>query len=117
MYVNPDRSFVTHSRRYERLRQREGGEDRGGTGNTADSRINRATRRSRASGGAGSPPGALEPLPWVLQLVGARQRVRRRPHAVQALDAGLGGHRIRPPLSLLVLAQLHVEAEQPLDDP
>src|SRR5215213_2999836 len=60
---------------------------------------------------------ALEPLPWVPQFGGGRQGDGGRPHAVQPLDAGERGHLVRPLLPLLVLAQLHVEAEQALDDP
>ena len=64
-----------------------------------------------------SRAGALEPVVRMLELVERGQGGGVRPHPVQALDAGVGHHRVAEALAKLVLAQFDVEAEQPLYDP
>ena len=58
----------------------------------------------------------LEPLA-AARARAARQRLGRVPDPVERLDAGLRDHRVAEHLALLVLAHLHVQPEQALDQP
>src|SRR3954469_11418971 len=80
------------------------------TGRNATSvRSTSARRRDDAQLGAADPAGR------VVELRERRQLVRRRPGAVERVDPTARDDRVAEALAVLVLAHLHVEAEQPLE--
>src|SRR5829696_4048322 len=71
--------------------------------------------RRSTSGGRGLR--AREPAGGIVELRERRQLRRTRPDAVQARDPGAFDHAVAEALAVLVLAQLHVEADQLLEQP
>src|SRR3954452_16412160 len=79
-------------------------------------RVTRFERDCGSGRGRGrSTANPIEPLRGLLELLSARQRLRSRPHSVEALDPGLLGDRVAERLAPLVLAELQLHAEEPRD--
>src|SRR5438477_630517 len=74
-----------------------------------------AGSRAGALGGGGSRAGAREPLRWILQLGGAGKALRGAPGARQGLWPCLARDGVAETPAELVLAELQLEAEQPLE--
>src|SRR3954452_8692762 len=75
----------------------------------------RSVRSTSARRRDGPQLGAANPAGRVVELRERRQLVRRRPGAVERVDPTARDDRVAEALAVLVLAHLHVEAEQPLE--
>src|SRR4051795_12013879 len=75
----------------------------------------RSVRSTSARRRDGPQLGAANPAGRVVELRERRQLVRRRPGAVERVDPTARDNRVAEALAVLVLAHLHVEAEQALE--